>query len=542
MLTDAGPIGIRPARPLDRRPPGALSLWSVNIELDYTRLTTPPDDGDCLIEPPAHDWPALLDHNRHLQDHTSLSLAGREIRDVREATRAALLPNGGGRPIVACGHQPAFVHPGVWAKHVVVRQVSGPLGCDTIDWVVDNDAPADADLTVPVSINGLLHTQRTAFSIGPAGSAYEGRPRLDGPDLRRIGDAARTVETLLPGGMLAEYLNGFEQASAPGDFVDQHVMGRVRVDAALGASLHEMRVSRCFGGPFVADLLLNAPAFAGAYNRALQAYRRRERVRSPDRPLPDLGRLDDRTEAALWIYQPLQRRRRLWVELSGDRLRLFADRQPVGELRTADLLDNPDRALASLAPWVIRPRALTLTLWVRLLLCDLFVHGIGGAKYDRVTNDIFRTYYRCEPPAMACVSATLRLPLPRAAVQPGDLAAAIHRLRDLQFNPQRYLRAAPPPLLEERERLIVESQRLRDLRADRLDRRRVFLALREVNHRLVASEADLPDRFARRTDELRGQIASNATAASREFFYALQPRSRLEMLADRLQTACSRVS
>ena len=98
--------------------------------------------------------------------------------------------------------------------------------------------------------------------------------------------------------------------------------------------------------------------------------------------------------------------------------------KPVGELRTADLLDNPDRALASLAPWVIRPRALTLTLWVRLLLCDLFVHGIGGAKYDRVTNDIFRTYYRCEPPAMACVSATLRLPLPRAAVQEKDHLAS----------------------------------------------------------------------------------------------------------------------
>ena len=34
-----------------------------------------------------------------------------------------------------------------------------------------------------------------------------------------------------------------------------------------------------------------------------------------------------------------------------------------------------------------------LTLWARLLLCDLFIHGIGGAQYDRVTDLIVENYF-----------------------------------------------------------------------------------------------------------------------------------------------------
>ena len=34
----------------------------------------------------------------------------------------------------------------------------------------------------------------------------------------------------------------------------------------------------------------------------------------------------------------------------------------------------------------LRTRALTTTLFARLVLSDMFLHGIGGAKYDQVTD------------------------------------------------------------------------------------------------------------------------------------------------------------
>lgn len=296
----------------------------------------------------------------------------------------------------------------------------------------------------------------------------------------------------------------------------------------------EQRVSRVVAGPFVADLLLNANRFAAAYNESLREYREEQEIRWADRPLPDLRRVSDRIETALWVYQPLQRRRRLWIEPRGDAVRCWAEESAIGELSTADLTRDFATAAESLRPWVIRPRALTLTLWARLLACDLFVHGIGGAKYDRITDGIFRRYYGCEAPAYVCVSATLRSPWPPLPATVDELRAAGRRVRDWRFNPQRYCRDLPASLLRERERLIRRSEELREVRGARFERREVFNAIRAVNRRLAESHAEIARELADRRDLLARQVESNRIAAGREYFYALQPRKRLEMLADRI--------
>ena len=64
----------------------------------------------------------------------------------------------------------------------------------------------------------------------------------------------------------------------------------------------------------------------------------------------------------------------------------------------------------------IRTRALATTLFARLVLSDLFLHGIGGAKYDQVTDDIARRFFGFSLPEFATASATLRLPIVRPAV------------------------------------------------------------------------------------------------------------------------------
>ena len=71
----------------------------------------------------------------------------------------------------------------------------------------------------------------------------------------------------------------------------------------------------------------------------------------------------------------------------------------------------------------VRSRALTNTLFARLFLADLFVHGIGGGKYDELTDDIIRRFYGCEPPAFLVLSATRLLPLPAVPVG-GQIVAA----------------------------------------------------------------------------------------------------------------------
>jgi hypothetical protein len=558
--------------------------------LDFDKLQTPPGDGDILIEPPPGAWPGLIADNIRLRHEYAFTLAGEPAEVAIRETRAALID----AHVVACGHQPGFVHPGVWAKHVVVHQAAQAFGVEGLDFVVDNDAPASSSLFVPVigseaSPRGGGHPARlqepaaaqaepetvtrreVTSSSAPAGSAYEGRPSLTHEQIETI---RRQLSDLLgdrfPSSLMPTYLDGLAASTRFGgassaaasqvrgttagaeagrysavensptgsgtrDSVAQHLAGRLAVDVGFQADLPEARVSDAFGGLFLADLLLNPEPFAAAYNQALTDYRRQQDVRSPDRPLPNLHREADRTEAALWIYQPLQHRRRLWVRRSGDRVELFADAARCGAVSARDLARSHDATLTSIRPWVIRPRALTLTLWARLLACDLFVHGIGGAKYDRITDDIIRRYYRSAPPTFACVSATLRLPLPAFEATPQTLLTARRHLRDWHFNPQRYLSDPPADLINERSGLISLSERLRQAQAPQIERHQAFRAIRRLNDRLMELDPGRECQLRRRIGRIELELSSNETARSREFFYCLQPPERLSELAARLR-------
>ncbi|HSW46459.1 MAG TPA: hypothetical protein VLM89_12900 [Phycisphaerae bacterium] len=512
--------------------------------LNFERLQTPPHDGDILIEPAPSAWPALINAGRQtpLQD---LVLAGTPAEVLRTRTRRAVWGAEPDVPVIACGHQPTFIHPGVWAKNVVVARLIDLLGLAGGDLVVDNDTPHWQGLNVPcVGPDGLVRLETIPWGEAPAGAACEGQPALP-PDFlqevkRRL---AELLPDVFPESALPDYLEGFGRNGPTRDLIGQHMAGRAQVDQPLGAGLHAVRVSQAFGGPFLADLMLNADRFADAYNQALHEYRVQHHVRGPDRPLPDLAHHDNAIETALWIYRPGQRRRRLFVGREAGRLNLYADLEPVDRLDNDDLTRRPDDALASLTPWVVRPRALTLTLWARLLACDLFVHGIGGAKYDRITDHIFRNYYHLPPPPFACVSATLRLPLPRHPKAEANLPAARHRTRDLRHNPQRYLEieTGPRELLARRMHLIEETNRLRASRGPRSARRTVYTEIQRVNTELLSTQPDLGEQMQREINRLTKEFHSHRLAVGREYFYALQPRQRLieiaEQLADALEPA-----
>lgn len=501
--------------------------------LAFSKLKTPAP-GKVLIEPQPSEWPRLIAENVRLRRQYAFTLAGEPAEVAVNETRHKPTD----APIMACGHQPAFVHPGVWAKQVVVQQATQAFGVEGLDFIVDNDAPPSSALTVPVvDPNGFVSQLDVAFSTAAFGSAYEGRPPLAADTIksirRQLSDlmGERFADSAMP-----RYLDGLAEVCTYGDSVTQHARGRMLVDGDFGADLSQISVSHAFGGLFLGDLLLNPEPFAVAYNQALTRYRQEQSVRSPDRPVPDLGREADRTETALWIYQPLHRRQRLWVRRAGDRVGLFADAQPVGTVAARELAHDPDVTLTSLKPWVIRPRALTLTLWARLLACDLFVHGIGGAKYDRITDDIIRRYYRCPPPAYACVTATLRLPLPVFAATPQTLAVTRRHLRDWRFNPQRYLQAPPAEMLAERERLIARSSQLRAEQAPRAERLKAYRAIHGLNARLVETEPGRQAELLAKLGRAERELASNAVAHSREYFYCLHPRAALAELAERLRT------
>ncbi len=193
---------------------------------------------------------------------------------------------------------------------------------------------------------------------------------------------------------------------------------------------------------FACDLLGQLPRFHSIYNRCVAEYRRAHRIRSRNHPVPDLSSDAGFLEAPLWGWRTGQKRRwRLLVRQRGDRLELRAGTErwpdlPIPEEKRMPQVLEAWRGLQA-AGYRIRTRALSTTLFSRLLLADLFLHGIGGGKYDEVTDSIARQFYQHDLPDYLVLSATKLLPLPAYPVTVETRSRLLRALRDVRYQPER---------------------------------------------------------------------------------------------------------
>jgi hypothetical protein len=507
--------------------------------LDAARLKAPAHHGETLVAPGARALACLAHAWRAAPDDHSARLLDSGLSTVRQQVRAALA-GGWDRPVVVVGHQPGFNHAGVWAKHVVADRLARAVGGVAINLVVDNDAPKRTTIAVPVEAAGRLVVRHLRYAELPSGDPFEHIPRQEADRIARFESSLRdALGARYEKSKCPAWIEGFRACEDARDWVDQAVAGRRAIEARFGIELVDHRISDVWGGPLLAEIILNADRFRSSYNRALRRYRLANRIRGTERPIPDLGREGDAVEVPVWVYEPRGRRHRLFARRDGERIVLSTDHEVIGMARVGDLgrIDGAEAALRRLAPWGFRPRALTLTLWARLLRADLFIHGIGGAKNDRITDEIIRDYYGINPPPIGCVSATLMLDLPHERVSIETVREAEHRLRDVRFNPQRHANsnAGLGELIDARADAVRRSGELRGSgSADRRARRLAFDDIRKATAAIFSARPELEAGARAEVDRLRGSLEQARIATDREYFFGLHDDERLKTLLDTL--------
>jgi len=523
-----------------------------HARLQFARLKTPVKSGELLIEPSGDGLLAMAESNRALLRSYSFAVLDLNVSDVRAEFRRTMC-DGCDEPAVITGHQPEFIHAGVWAKHVVAARLAEVLGGKAINLVVDNDAPKQGGLEVVTCVDGGVGAETVACGALEPGRAYESIRPLDDRACEALASRVRRLMgERFERTCMSDFLSGLRGGVGTGDWVDQMVFARREVEGRFGVAMIEHRVSRVWAGPMLGDLICNAERFAACYNEALARYRAEHRVRGVNRPIPDLMRGAGRCEVPVWVYRLGGPRRRLFVERAGDTVRLFAGTEgmspagspatPIAEMAAGELetWESAERALMGRTEFVIRPRALSLTLWARVLVGDLFIHGIGGAKYDRITDDIIRRYYGVEPPGMGCVSATLRACDAPHEIDEDTLRAARRRVRDMRFNPQRYVGngGETADMVARRERAVAESRRLaKESAHDRSGRREVFERIRRISEALLEGNRDVLRRSEDAAFETERKLADIERARRRDYFFAMMDRVSLERLRDTLVSA-----
>jgi hypothetical protein len=274
----------------------------------------------------------------------------------------------------------------------------------------------------------------------------------------------------------------------------------------------------------------------------LQAYRLEHRIRSAAHPFPDLDQEGEWLEAPFWIWTAEDpRRRRVFARHSTEAI-VLSDRRGIEVSLPLSADGDAGRAVERLLGLArqgirIRGRALVTTLWARLALGDLFVHGIGGAKYDQVTDAILVRFFGLQPPEFLVVSATLHLPVPRPAVTVDDLRGIDSLLRELRWHPELHVdHTSVPPLdaREDPERLIKTKRDWIATEPNPENVRHRFLEIRRVNGALQPWVAHQRKHLLAERAETTAALRAHAILSSREYSFCLYPEQTLREFLDEL--------
>jgi hypothetical protein len=279
------------------------------------------------------------------------------------------------------------------------------------------------------------------------------------------------------------------------------------------------------------------PRLWAVYNDSLAEYRRNHRLRSASHPVPNLAADDGWLEAPFWVWRRDDpRRRALFALQSGGELRL-SDRAGF-ELRLPLAADAEADAAAEILHSLpaqgvkLRTRALTTTLWARLALGDLFIHGLGGAKYDQLCDALIERFFGLEPPAFLAISATLYLPVERPAVSEDERRQLEQRLRALWFGPERFIEidqvpaADRPRVLE----LLASKQESIARPAEGPIARQRFLEIRRSSEALRPWVADEVLRVTRQRQEVQQRQQAARILGSREYLFCFYSWKKMETL------------
>lgn len=509
----------------------------------YDRWKAPAEDGQTLI------WPAppdllreTLDNQRRLESAESVRLQNISLPEVRLRMREWLGHTDNSQPIVATGHQAELHHPGVWVKNVLIGAAAERLGGRAMHFAVDTDEPKHLSLRWPGG-SAPLHDN------APANAAWSGLlPSPTPGHLREVQEAfSRAARQWDFQPLVPEFLQSLQGLALESPALPAALTNAVHaLDWSLGLRHDALLASPiCLSEPylvFVHHVLARAGAFASAYNGALEAFRKENKIHSPGRPMPNLkcvpaashaansearGSVAIECEAPFWLDDLTRgvRTRAAVVSETGGAgysLRLADGDRFVFDPR-ADGWEATGRLMLFCRRNGIRlaPRALTLTAVLRLLVADQFVHGIGGGQYDQVLDKLIAAYFKLDPPRFSVTTATLYFP---SAAGQGRVCVACVAQEG------RRLRHS---LLGEEKQKLVEA--IAAAPRNSAERSELFYQL----HDRLAAARGLPQ-YRQWEDRYKQALAREREQRGifdRELFYAIQPAERLQWIIAKVREA-----
>ena len=532
------------------------------------RLRVPHEDRAVFALPDRINAPELVAANRESLAGVQVNLQGKTCQELRAWTRTESVGEAvkytaritgsditvpDYESIIMGGHQPSLFHSGVWVKNFAIGGIAERTGGLALNLVIDHDLLTDRSLSIPVGEAARPTIGRLSFDRPHAPSPWEQAAVCDRAVFDSFGRRAadRMAQWGIDPLVARIWPDAIEVVNSTGRLGEGLTAARHRLERRWGLKNLELPVSRlCRTDSFLwfaSHLLAQLPRFRRIHNEVLSDYRRVNRVRSRTHPVPELGCRQEWLEAPFWVLRADDpRRHRLYARQQGATVELSDRAETIAILPLSPdkdascavevLRDLPRRDIH------LRTRALTTTMFARLCLCDMFVHGIGGAKYDEITDRIMRRLFGIDVPRFQTFSATLHLPIDRPEhADRRTLRQLNSLLRDLEQNPDRHLSRGhnreSDSLLAEKQSLVAEERAKRCDSVDRPSHRENYarcLRLREVNRLLRPFVVSQKQAVLEAQSAAESRRSANAVLANREYSFALFPEGKLRRLVTSL--------
>ncbi len=529
-----------------------------SLHVEYRRLRAPQEDRALFADPPLDGVSGLVEANLARRSQYCYDLQGRCLSEVARESRRQLLaaarrwtsqyrdvpaePADPSAPIFLAGHQPQLFHPGVWLKNFAMAALARRHGGTGVNLIIDSDTLKRASLRVPGgSVAGPQVAEIPLDEPGPAVPYEERRVRNRQVFADVGGRAAEQIAPLVADPLIRGYWPMAVRRSGETDNLGACLaQSRHQLEGRWGFQTLEIPQSRVCGMEphawLVAHLLAQLPRLRTIYNEVVEEYRRVNRIRSSAHPVPNLASDGPWLEAPFWIWTADDPRRRRLFARHGHGEVVLSDRQAQQIVLPLSPDGDAARAVERLGELgrkgvKIRCRALITTLWARLALGDLFLHGIGGAKYDQVTDALICRFFGLQPPGFLVLSATLHLPIPRQRAAVEDARAIQHKLRELTYHPECYIDGAGGVSSGRREHVakLVAAKRhwIRTEQTPENARTR-YQQIRRINEALQPCVAPLREELLEQRGRTARALRAEAVLSCREYAFCLYPEKSLQ--------------
>jgi hypothetical protein len=442
----------------------------------------------------------ILDENIFIYDQY-----GQPIKSLRSKIQLQLKKKLGldnsktsSNPLVVSGHQVEFFHPGILSKEILGSQAALQLGGSYISIILDHD-PHDLVFSSPqIEVHDHMERIRKVSYLLNAKSQSKDS----------ISNKKSWVDFLrqIPGNLEKHFdSNTMKQIDENISFLIENSGNHLEISDYITASrlyslknlnltVYPLKVSEMVnleGWKEYCDLVNdNLERFIEAHNSSLDEYRKLHHIKNHAQPVPNLAPHESP----------------FWVITNGKRVKARHD---------------------DIKKETLYPRAITLSIFMRLFMSDIFIHGKGGARYDQVTNSIIRKFFNVTPSAFLVKTASLQIP-----VKLGSLLAKYKSVKNIDdwlvryrfflFHPDK-IEGADPELVKHRNQLIKKFHESKHDNAG--EKKAIHNELEENRIQILNQLGEFEDRLFKERDEIKKYTGDRNVLTDRTFpyfFYDLQ--------------------